>query len=36
MVSYRVLMLRTPTTREFMVSLIDTVILPALGIHPDS
>jgi AcrR family transcriptional regulator len=34
MVSYRVLMLRTPTTREFMVSLIDTVILPALGIQP--
>ena len=36
MISYRVLMLRTPSTREFMVSLIDTVILPALGIRPQS
>ena len=33
MVSYRVLMLRTPTTREFIISLIDGVILPALGIR---
>ncbi|WP_395639799.1 TetR/AcrR family transcriptional regulator [Pseudolysinimonas sp.] len=33
MVSYRVLMLRTPTTRDFMISLIDGVILPALGIR---
>lgn len=35
MVSYRVLMLRTPTTREFMISLIDGVILPALGIRAE-
>ena len=34
MISYRVLMLGTPSNREFMVSLIDTVILPALGIRP--
>ena len=34
--AYRVLMLRTPTTREFMVSLIDNVILPTLGIRPSS
>jgi len=36
MISYRVLMLRTPSTREFMVSLIDTVILPSLGIRPSA
>jgi AcrR family transcriptional regulator len=34
--AYRVLMLRTPTTREFMESLIDNVILPAVGIRPAS
>ena len=33
MVSYRVLMLGTPTTRESMVALIDGVILPALGVR---
>jgi len=36
MVSYRVMLLRTPTTREFMVSLIDNVILPAVGISPST
>ena len=34
MVSYRALMLGTPATREFMLSLIDDVILPAVGIRP--
>ncbi|BDZ45776.1 TetR/AcrR family transcriptional regulator [Naasia aerilata] len=32
MVSHRVLMLRKPVTREFLISLIDNVILPAAGI----
>jgi len=36
MVSYRVMLLRTPTTREFMVSLIDNVILPAVGVSPST
>jgi AcrR family transcriptional regulator len=36
MVAYRVLMLRTSTTREFMTSLIDRVVLPAVGIRPAS
>lgn len=34
MMSYRVLMLGVPSTREFMISLIDEVILPALGTRP--
>jgi AcrR family transcriptional regulator len=33
MVTYRALMLGIPATREFMVSLIDDVILPAAGIR---
>jgi AcrR family transcriptional regulator len=32
MVSYRVLVLRKPVTREFLVSLIDSVIMPACGL----
>lgn len=31
MVSHRVLMLRKPVTREFLLSLIDDLVLPALG-----
>ncbi|HEY8588819.1 MAG TPA: TetR/AcrR family transcriptional regulator [Naasia sp.] len=34
MVSYRVLMLRKPTTREYLISIIDGVILPAVGLKP--
>jgi hypothetical protein len=34
MTAYRVLMLRKPVTRDFMVSVIDHVVLPALGIEP--
>ncbi|MEO8527881.1 MAG: TetR/AcrR family transcriptional regulator [Pseudolysinimonas sp.] len=34
MTAYRVLMLRQPVTRDFMVSVIDNVILPALGVKP--
>jgi AcrR family transcriptional regulator len=34
MVAYRVLMLRTPSNREFMTALIDNVILPVVGIRP--
>ncbi|CAN5328450.1 TetR/AcrR family transcriptional regulator [soil metagenome] len=33
MVSYRTLMLRKPVDREFLVSIIDGVVLPALGIR---
>jgi AcrR family transcriptional regulator len=36
MVAYRVLMLRTPSNREFMIALIDKVILPAVGIRPSA
>jgi AcrR family transcriptional regulator len=32
MVAYRVLLLRKPVTREFMISLVDNVLLPALGL----
>jgi len=32
MVAYRVLMLGQPVTRDFMIGIIDTVILPAAGI----
>jgi len=32
LVAYRVLMLRTPVDREFLISNIDDVILPAAGI----
>lgn len=32
MVAYRVLMQRQPVTREFLISIIDGVILPALGV----
>jgi len=34
MAAYRVLILRKPVDREFLVSLIDGVILPALGVTP--
>ena len=34
MVSYRTLMLRTPVDREYMISVIDGVILPAAGVRP--
>ena len=34
MASYRTLMLRQPITREFLVSIIDKVVLPAAGIRP--
>lgn len=33
MTAYRVLMLRQPVTRDFMISVIDDVILPALGLE---
>ena len=33
MVAYRVLMLRTPVDREFLVANIDEVILPAAGLR---
>ncbi len=34
MAAHRVLLLRKPVDREFLVSIIDGVVLPALGIHP--
>jgi AcrR family transcriptional regulator len=34
MVAQRVLLLRLPVTRDFMISVIDGVILPALGVDP--
>ena len=34
MVAYRTLMLRKPIDRDFIISIIDGVILPALGITP--
>jgi len=34
MAAYRVLILRKPVDREFLISLIDGVILPALGVKP--
>jgi AcrR family transcriptional regulator len=34
MVAHRVLMQRKPVTREFLISLIDGVILPAAGVQP--
>jgi AcrR family transcriptional regulator len=34
MTSYRTLMLGQPVTREFLVSVIDGLVLPALGIRP--
>lgn len=34
MVSYRVLMLRKPVDRQFLLSVIDSVVLPAAGIRP--
>ncbi|MFD1714477.1 TetR/AcrR family transcriptional regulator [Amnibacterium flavum] len=33
MVAYRTLMLRKPVTREFLIGLIDTVVLPAAGVQ---
>jgi AcrR family transcriptional regulator len=33
MVAYRVLMLRTPVDREFLLSVIDDVVLPAAGVR---
>ena len=33
MVAYRVLMLRTPVDREFLIRNIDSVILPAAGVR---
>ena len=35
MVSYRTLMLQQPVDREFLIRLIDSVILPAAGIKPE-
>jgi AcrR family transcriptional regulator len=34
MVTYRTMMLRRPVDRDFLVSIIDTVILPAVGLGP--
>ena len=34
MAAYRVLILRKPVDRDFLISLIDGVILPALGVKP--
>ena len=34
MVAYRTLMLRKPVDREFLISNIDNVILPAAGVRP--
>jgi AcrR family transcriptional regulator len=34
MAAYRVLLLRKPVDRQFLVSLIDGVLLPALGLEP--
>ena len=34
MAAHRVLIQRKPVTREFLISIIDGIILPALGIHP--
>jgi AcrR family transcriptional regulator len=36
MAAYRVLVLRKPVDREFLMSLIDGVLLPALGLHSRS
>ena len=33
MASYRTLMLRKPVTRDFLISVIDSVILPAVGLR---
>lgn len=33
LVAYRVLMLREPVDREFMISVIDTIVLPAAGLR---
>ncbi|MCU1528622.1 MAG: TetR family transcriptional regulator, partial [Frondihabitans sp.] len=33
MVSYRVMILRKPVDRDFLVSLIDGVLLPAVGLR---
>lgn len=33
MASYRTLMLRTPVDRDFLVSIVDTIILPAAGVR---
>ena len=32
MISYRVLMLRKPITQEFLIKIIDDLVLPALGL----
>ena len=34
MIAYRVLMLSKPVDREFLVSTIDKIILPAAGVRP--
>jgi hypothetical protein len=34
MAGFRTLIERKPFTREFLVSMIDTVVLPALGVAP--
>lgn len=34
MTAYRTLVLRKPVDREFLISMIDTILLPALGIDP--
>ena len=34
MVAYRVLMLRKPVDREFLIANIDRIILPAAGLRP--
>ncbi|KZX20758.1 TetR/AcrR family transcriptional regulator [Rathayibacter tanaceti] len=35
MVAYRVLLLREPVTRDYLISLIDGVMLPAAGVRAD-
>lgn len=35
MVSYRTLMLQKPVNREFMIGVIDTIVLPAAGLRPE-
>jgi AcrR family transcriptional regulator len=35
MVSYRTLVMQSPVDREFLVRLIDSVVLPAVGIRPE-
>ncbi|MDQ1131163.1 TetR/AcrR family transcriptional regulator [Microbacterium sp. SORGH_AS_0888] len=36
MICYRALMMRKPITREYLISVIDEVVLPALGVTPSA